>query len=259
MFKSVTEDEHYVYFVLANDNTTIPIPKFDIAKTKNIRFVDPFVKAICVSNWDTNGDWELSYEEAAAVTDIGTVFQGEGLGARPSSVQITSFNELKYFTGLTNIPANAFKSCLMLLQITLPDNIISIGESAFEGCSKLYGNLIIPDKVESIGDKAFFGCTGFKGILVIGSGVKKIGGYAFTYSLNNYYKLNFSKIYCKSTTVPVMGTWEGNYFRRSFCGEGQEKCSYLGVPNGCKSLYNANSTCMLQFIKVEEVDFNSIY
>ena len=37
----------------------------------NIEFADAEVKRICVENWDTNGDGELSYKEAAAVTDLG--------------------------------------------------------------------------------------------------------------------------------------------------------------------------------------------
>ena len=47
------------------------------AQTGNISFADANVKAICVrstTGWDTNGDGELSYAEAAAVTSLGTVF-----------------------------------------------------------------------------------------------------------------------------------------------------------------------------------------
>ena len=33
----------------------------------DITFVDAGVKALCVANWDTSGDGELSEEEAAAV------------------------------------------------------------------------------------------------------------------------------------------------------------------------------------------------
>jgi hypothetical protein len=58
-----------------------------------ITFADANVKAICVANWDTNGDGELSEEEAAAVTSLGVVFKG--------NTEITSFDELQYFTGLT--------------------------------------------------------------------------------------------------------------------------------------------------------------
>ena len=38
-----------------------------------IIFADAEVKRICVENWDTNADGELSYGEAAAVTDLGKV------------------------------------------------------------------------------------------------------------------------------------------------------------------------------------------
>ena len=51
-----------------------------------IHFADINVKIICVKDWDTNGDGELSEAEAAAVTDLSKTFQG--------NTQITSFNEL---------------------------------------------------------------------------------------------------------------------------------------------------------------------
>ena len=62
---------------------------------ENITFADPNVKAICIANWDTDGDGELSMNEAAAVKDLGAAFSG--------NTAITSFDELKYFTGLTEI------------------------------------------------------------------------------------------------------------------------------------------------------------
>ena len=44
--------------------------KGGIMENGNIVFADPNVKALCVANWDTDGDKELSYAEAAAVTDV---------------------------------------------------------------------------------------------------------------------------------------------------------------------------------------------
>ena len=38
------------------------------AHAQNISFADPNVKAICVANWDTDGDGELNEAEAAAGT-----------------------------------------------------------------------------------------------------------------------------------------------------------------------------------------------
>ena len=71
-----------------------------------IQFEDEAVKAICVSNWDTNGDGELSYDEATAVTELGGKFG--------KNTDIVRFTELEYFTGLKAIGEDAFqdKGCL---------------------------------------------------------------------------------------------------------------------------------------------------
>ena len=64
-----------------------------------INFVDSEVKQLCVSNWDTDGDQELSKDEAAAVSSLGIVFHG--------NETITSFDELQFFTGINCIPPMA--------------------------------------------------------------------------------------------------------------------------------------------------------
>ena len=137
-----------------------------------IIFADANVKAICVANWDTDGDGELSYEEAAAVTDLGQVFR--------ENIEITSFEELQYFTGLTNISSSAFFNCSNLTgNLTIPNSVTMIGSYAFYYCSGLTGELIIPNSVITIGDYAFYNCSGFTGSLTIGNSVTTIGDYAF--------------------------------------------------------------------------------
>ena len=166
-------------------------------KTQPIKFIDNRVKALCVDRWDTNGDAELSYEEAAAVTDIGITFKES---------DIISFTELAYFTGLSYIANEAFWGCVSLKKIELPHNITSIGEAAFSWCTSLTtfygkfasednrclivdGKLIafapaglieytIPDSVTSIGEAAFLGCTSLTSVTIPDS-VTSIGEEAF--------------------------------------------------------------------------------
>ena len=102
----------------------LPLMASAQSNEQNITFVDATVKAICVANWDTNHDGELSYAEAASVTDLGEVFK--------SNEDIKSFNELQYFTGLAGIANQAFSGCRNLISVTIPNRVISIGEYAFK-------------------------------------------------------------------------------------------------------------------------------
>lgn len=88
-----------------------------------IDFVDPAVRDICVANFDTDGDGKISIEEAAAVTDIGTLFKG--------NTEITSFNEFKHFTGVTTTKDSTFYNCRKLKSIIIPSSITSMGSLPF--------------------------------------------------------------------------------------------------------------------------------
>jgi hypothetical protein len=123
----------------------------------NIRFADGNVKALCVGYWDTDGDGELSYEEAAAVTNLQHVFS--------YNTSITSFDELQYFTGLTTIGDEEFESCYYLKSIKIPGSVTSIGNFAFYYCDGLT-SIDIPASVTSIGYNAFTCCYNLASIYV---------------------------------------------------------------------------------------------
>ena len=50
------------------------LPMVAMASPSAIVFADANVKALCIANWDTDGDGELTVAEAAVVTDLGRVF-----------------------------------------------------------------------------------------------------------------------------------------------------------------------------------------
>ncbi len=126
-------------FIMSRDGSTV----------QNITFADSEVKALCVANWDTDGDGELSKTEAAAVTNLGTVFKEKN--------NIKTFDELQYFTGLTSIGSYAFSSCTGLTDINIPSGVTSIGFRAFLNCSGL-NYFTFPNSVASIGSDAFAYC-----------------------------------------------------------------------------------------------------
>ena len=106
--------------------THYPKLKLNIAKWW-IRFEDPEVKRICIENWDKDGDGELSMEEAAAVSSIGTKFSG--------NTAIVSFEAFQYFTGV-NSDAGAFSGCSKMRKIILPDGFL-LTHTSFTKCSAL--------------------------------------------------------------------------------------------------------------------------
>ena len=213
----ITQDENNVYFELA-DGTVITISKTGQSVDPNIiQFADENVKKLCVGMWDTNGDLELSYDEAATVTSLGTTFTGN------SEIQI--FNELKHFTGLTVL------------------------DDAFSGCSNLW-KVTIPVNVESMTFNNFSQCVSLKTITFEkGSKLK-----AFTGGHDNNYKILGAFLDCKSLTtieipasVESLGTaFKGSSLRtitfekgsklKSITGGYQNKDNYSGALSDCKAL-----------------------
>lgn len=137
---------------LAKAERKVPSPDDPVSENDPINFEDPIVKEICIENWDTNSDGELSYKEASAVTSIGSQFQ------IAQKTLIRSFNELQYFTGLQSIGNSAFSGCSGLTNITIPGGATKIDQSAFSGCSSLT-SINIPDGVTAIESGAFDGCS----------------------------------------------------------------------------------------------------
>lgn len=177
IFSSVTQDDEYVYFNLA-DGTMITLPKHD---KENIQFEDLNVKAICCKNWDTNNDGELSYAEAATVTDIGLAFSG--------NANIIAFTEFKYFTSITELQSAAFYNCVNLWKIVLPESLILIHNPNLNNSNvdvrrkgafakTAITHITLPETLTAIPAAAFYQCNKLKSIR-LGNNISSIGEYAF--------------------------------------------------------------------------------
>ena len=66
---------------------------------------------------------------------------------------------------VTSIGDYAFRNCIRLTSVTIPDSVTSIGGYAFQYCIGLT-SVTIPDSVTSIGDNAFYGCSGLTSVTI---------------------------------------------------------------------------------------------
>ena len=204
---------------------------------KAISFKDPLVKSICVENWDTNGDGELSYEEAAAVTST-TVSGGPyGFHQAFSNTEISSFDELVYFTNIQDI---CFSYCSNLSSIILPESVRSIGAYAFDHCTSL-ASINIPNTI--IGDFAFYECTSLTSVTL-----------SIQDSFRDYYIERYAFAWCSNLTeinIPDKVRSIGEY---AFAG-----CSSLTsihIPESLISIAEGifSDCCSLTSVEMPEYD-----
>ena len=143
-----------VYAQIATSEFESDIVSVSVNYAGVIQFADTEIKRLCVANWDTDGDGEISAAEAAAVTTIpNNIFKG--------NTKITSFDELVHFTGLISIADYAFQSCTALASISFPESLATIGQQAFRNCTVLSA-INFPTRMEEIKMHAFWGCTSLK-------------------------------------------------------------------------------------------------
>ena len=116
------------------------------------------------------------------VTSIGS---GAFFGCRGlTSINVTTGNQ--YYTSIEGVLFSkdlktfvAYPAGKSQLNYIVPDGVVSIGYSAFSGCTRLT-SITLPESVTSIGGFAFSDCTGLTSIN-IPEGVTSIGYSAFSY------------------------------------------------------------------------------
>lgn len=169
----------YIYFKhKGNIVATINVSQVGQPKAGNIQFADANVKEYCVRSYDTNGDGEVSYREAANVysafynqNQTNTNFFGNAAEA------ITSFDELEHFYHITSLGNLVFNGSKNLKSIKLPPYLESLSYTVFGDCSSLT-SINLPNTLTNIGPASFTGCSNLKDV-VIPNSVKQIGYLAF--------------------------------------------------------------------------------
>lgn len=81
--------------------------------------------------------------------------------------------------GVVEIADEAFKNCIHLASLTIPEGVERIGEGAFSGCVAL-ASVVLPGSVRAIGKRAFYGCGGLAGV-ALPEGLTQIGEEAFDF------------------------------------------------------------------------------
>ena len=190
----------------------------------NITFANDGVKALCVANWDTSGDGELSEEEAAAVTSLGAVFR--------EKTSIGAFPELRYFTGLTAIGDYAFYRSTISGELRVPGNVKTIGDYAFNGCRQLT-SVVLEEGVEEVGWHTFSGPIA---MLSLPSSLKFMSSMAIDPYVNGASSGIFTPegdlyVYSYATTPPPVNDYAFYYVFAA---------GHLIVPQGCKEAYKAS-------------------
>lgn len=87
---------------------------------------------------------------------------------------IKSFEEFKYFTGVTKVLQRTFQGCNTMTSITLPNSVTELEDYVFQGCSALT-DIIFSTSLLKLGSSTFAACSSLvtvilpKGFATIGS------------------------------------------------------------------------------------------
>lgn len=90
----------------------------------------------------------MTFKEAAAVKS------SQLTSAFRNNLEVTHFEELQYFTGLTSIPQSFLHSCWNLLRVVLPEQVTLISYNAFADMNKIE-SIELPPNIKQIYGYAF--------------------------------------------------------------------------------------------------------
>lgn len=183
---------HIGKLVIPNSVTTIGMQAF--AKTdidslvigKNVTsvswslFRDSYATSTSSGTW-VNSNLRYCYLECTAgisledCPNLRTIYFNVKESYQGSFGNQTSLREIIIGENVKSLPNNIFSGCSFVTNWNLLcDSLISIGESAFANCTGLSGQIEFPNSLEFIGSNAFQNCSGLSGILRLPNQFKQI-------------------------------------------------------------------------------------
>ena len=162
---------------------TLTTDAYSTEKVNGITWYYEVVGGIASLGYKTTGNG-YTYYQAIPTTTKGVVTIPATLGGYSvKRIGAEAFKDCLSITHVTipnivaDIGTNSFRSCTNLMSVTIPNSVTNIRDSAFLGCSRLT-NVTIPDSVTSIGSSAFYGCSGLTSVTIPNS-IASIGSSAF--------------------------------------------------------------------------------
>jgi hypothetical protein len=118
----------------------------------------------------------------------------------------------------------AFRNCIEISTVIIPDTVTNIGQGAFWGCYDLL-SIVIPNSVKTIGAEVFYNCHRLR-LITIPNSVTNIGRYTFDACTNLTIVIFQGTIASDGfADDPLFPTFTGN-LRSSFYSEDENN----GIP-----------------------------
>jgi hypothetical protein len=189
-----SEEDYEFEFILEGEAVDAPISqavkfKFDNVKLSSFNYQMQvngsmeYTAQFEFLSYDTKGlnVWTFFAGPSIVFDSAGEILRSTKIRAIPDfwSQADTSAAKIFFNYDVTSIGESAFQDCSNITgNLNLPDvNIIK--DRAFQACSQIEGGLIFGDNLTGIGDYSFYGCSQLDGGLSFGNNLSKIGDFAF--------------------------------------------------------------------------------
>ena len=169
----------YAYSFIGWTPTIVPVAgDATYIATYDSTRICPMASGYCGGEGDgTNLTWELSCDSVLTISGTGAMMNWDDGIYTPWYSYIEKITSIIISDNVTSIGDYAFYGCTNLVSVTIPNNVTSIGNAAFLDCDDLT-SMEIPNSVTSVGNGAFESCSSLKSI-TLPNNISSIGDEVF--------------------------------------------------------------------------------